>query len=189
MPQLSNWKDEDLSAELLFRVTGLDPDSEHGSSTPMRFVAMLEELTMHKHDSHTHLKLTTFASQSDEMIIVKKIPFVSVCNHHVIPFIGVAHVGYVPAGKILGLSKFKRIVDFWAKRLQVQEELTTDIADHIEQVLNPEGVIVTMEAEHMCMTIRGVQTPGTTTITTVARGVFADHDKTAKAEFFQAILR
>jgi GTP cyclohydrolase I len=118
---------------------------------------------------------------------VKQIPFVSVCNHHVIPFIGHAWVGYVPNGELAGLSKFARVVEHFARRLQVQEELTTDVHSYLEANLTPRGLAVRMEAEHLCMTIRGAQAPGVTTVTTKTSGVFADHSRTAKMEFLEAI--
>lgn len=169
---------------LLTKTTGLDVESSHGAGTPARFVAMLRELT-----TPAEFTFTVFDSDLKDMVVVKDIDFVSVCNHHIIPFIGVAHVAYVPDGKIAGLSKIARTVHYYAKQLQVQEELTNDIADEIEDKLAPAGVAVVIEAEHMCMTIRGVQSPGTKTYTATMRGVFADHDKTAKAEFLQVIHR
>jgi GTP cyclohydrolase I len=172
---------EDLAAELLTKTTGWQPD-DHGAGTPERFVRMLCELT-----TPQEFTFTSFPSEGDEMIVMKDIPFVSVCNHHVIPFVGKAWVGYVPNGNIVGLSKLARTVQFYARRLQVQERLTEQIAQRIEQELRPLGVAVLLEAEHFCMTVRGVQTPGTTTITSKMTGVYADHSKTAKAEFLGLI--
>lgn len=170
---------EAAATVLLRHVAGLDVNDEHGKDTPARFVAMLKELT-----TPTDIKWKTFPNSGmDEMVIVRDIPFVSLCNHHVIPFIGVAHIGYIPDKLIAGLSKFARVVQHFAERLQVQERLTIQVADYLEENLKPLGVAVMIEAEHMCMTIRGVHAPGTKTITSVMRGRFAEHDRTAKAEF------
>jgi GTP cyclohydrolase IA len=177
-PFLNDASDEEAALELLQRTTGLDPESEHGQNTPTRFVKMLRELT-----SSPAFAFTTFESQVDEMVTIRDIPFVSLCAHHVVPFMGICHIAYIPAGRIAGLSKFARVVNMFARQLQVQEELTVDIADYLEEQLRPVGVAVVMKAEHLCMTIRGVQTPGTQTVTQVMRGAFADHDRTAKSEF------
>jgi GTP cyclohydrolase I len=121
------------------------------------------------------------------MIVQRDIPFVSLCNHHVLPFIGVAHIGYIPSDKNVGLSKFGRVVHHFARRLQVQERMTTQISSFLSGALNPVGLAVVVEAEHLCMTIRGVQVPGTRTSTQKMTGVFADHTKTAKMEFLSRI--
>jgi GTP cyclohydrolase I len=177
-----------LAAEdLLTRYAGLEYESSHGEDTPKRFLSMLEELTKCKNCDRSCMKWKTFDSHVDQMIIVNRIPFSSVCNHHVVPFVGHAWIGYIPHRKIAGLSKFARVVHHFAHRLQVQEKLTDQIANFIEEALAPRGVMVVLEAEHLCMTIRGVQTPGTTTRTVVTTGVFADHARTAKQEFLQGI--
>jgi GTP cyclohydrolase I len=179
----------------LATVTGLQ-DDEHGKDTPERFEKMLEELTQCKtlHQpqwDEEHLvecvKWKDFPAEGEDMIIVEQIPFNSVCNHHIIPFIGVAHIAYVPREREVGLSKLGRVVQHFARQLQVQERMTRQIADFIEERLQPRGVGVVVKAEHLCMTIRGVQLPGTRTTTASMRGVFADHDRTAKAEFLAAI--
>jgi GTP cyclohydrolase IA len=157
------------------------PD-EHLRGTPERFLKMLRDLTQPE-----EFTFTTFETRSNEMVIVKDIDFVSLCAHHIIPFIGKAHVAYVPQGKIAGLSKIARVVKNKAKTLTVQEELTTEIANEIYGHLEPQGLAVVLEAEHMCMTIRGVQSPGTTTITSSMSGVFADHNRLARSEFLQLI--
>jgi GTP cyclohydrolase I len=117
------------------------------------------------------------------MVMVRDIPFASLCEHHLVPFLGRAHVAYIPAedGRITGLSKLARLVDGFARRLQVQERMTTEIADAIESVLQPRGVLVVIEAEHLCMSMRGVKKPGTTTITSSVRGLFR-HDQATRAE-------
>jgi GTP cyclohydrolase I len=175
---------EEAARVLLEKTTGLNTDGPHGSKTPQRFVRMLEELT-----TPEPFEFTTFPNEDgvDEIVVVRDIPFVSVCNHHVVPFVGKAHIGYIPDGWLVGLSKFARVVRYYAKSLQVQERLTQQVADYLQDELTPVGVAVVMEAEHMCMTIRGVQTPGTYTITSAMKGVFADHEKTAKAEFMRLI--
>ena len=172
---------EEAAKTLLRKTTGWK-DDEHGRDTPTRFAAMLRELT-----TPQEYTFTTFVATGDEMIVIGPIPFVSVCNHHVIPFVGNAWIGYVPGDVMAGLSKFARLVQANAKALQVQERLTVDIADELESRLEPVGVAVLLKAEHFCMTVRGVQTPGVMTTTSAVRGVFADHTKTAKAEFMQLI--
>lgn len=177
---------EPVSAEaaarvLLEKTTGLKNDV-HGGDTPKRFAAMLRELT-----TPEEFTFTTFPTEDQDLIVMHDIPFVSVCNHHVIPFVGKAWIGYIPNEKIVGLSKLARVVRHYAKALQVQERLTKQVAEYLMEHLDPLGVAVVMEAEHFCMTIRGVQTPGTITTTSKMMGVFADHDRTAKAEFMSII--
>jgi GTP cyclohydrolase I len=157
-------------------------DNEHFRKTPERFVKMLRELTHQE-----SFDFTTFDSAADEMIVVKDIEFVSLCAHHIVPFMGKCHIAYVPAGRIAGLSKFARAVKTLAKDLTVQEELTNNIANFLVDRLDPKGVAVVMEAEHLCMTIRGVQSPGTKTITSKMTGIFADHNRLARQEFFNLI--
>ena len=173
---------EETARSLLEQTTGLDVNSPHGQKTPERFVRMLRELT-----TPEDFNFTVFPATKQDLVVVKDIPFVSVCNHHIVPFAGVAHIAYVPDMLVAGLSKFARTVRYFAHQLQVQEELTDDIADFLEEKLSPLGVGVVLEAEHMCMTIRGVQTPGTRTITSTMRGVFSDHERTAKDEFLRLI--
>ena len=122
----------------------------------------------------------SFAADHDEMVMVRDIPFASLCEHHMIPFIGRAHVAYIPGedGCITGLSKLARLVDAFARRLQVQERMTTQIADTMERVLKPRGVLVVVEAEHLCMSMRGIKKPGTMTITSAVRGLFRDDPRT-----------
>lgn len=175
---------EEAAGYVLQQTTGLDTDGDHGANTPARFIRMLRELTTSDWDTET---FTCFDNSDglDEMVTVERIPFVSVCNHHVVPFHGYAYIAYIPGARIAGLSKFARVVRHFAKQLQVQERLTIQIADFLEDKLEPIGVAVVLRAEHMCMTIRGVQTPGTRTTTSAMRGVFADHDRTAKQEFLE----
>jgi GTP cyclohydrolase I len=170
--------------ELLQHITGVNFDREHMERTPERFVQMLKDLT-----TPEEFDFTVFPNENgiDEMISLMHIPFYTLCAHHIVPFYGFAHVGYVPGGSIAGLSKFARAVQQLAKKLTVQEELTMEIADFLEDKLGPQGVIVVLEAEHLCMAMRGVQTAGVKTRTTAVRGVFADHSRTAKAEFMSAL--
>jgi GTP cyclohydrolase I len=134
--------------------------------------------------------MTTFpnAEGYDELVIVKDIPVQSVCEHHVLPFTGVAHVGYLPGDRILGLSKFARVVEMFARRPQVQERLTVEIADWLVDSLAPRGVGVVIDAEHLCMTLRGVQAAGTTTSTSALRGLLRERPQT-RAEFLAGIER
>jgi GTP cyclohydrolase I len=175
---------------ILEDVTGLAEDM-HGRDTPKRFLEMLRELTQCKDTSDAHLKecikWKDFPAEDDEMIIVRDLPFVSICNHHVIPFIGKAHIGYIPKTTNAGLSKFGRVVRHYSRQLQVQERMTKQVHDFLEVQLDPRGLAVVVEAEHLCMAIRGVQMPGARTRTQKMSGVFADHSRTAKMEFFASI--
>ncbi len=151
--------------------------------TPERVSEMLAELTAGQWtDPAEHLSVT-FDAGHDEMIMVKDIPFYSMCEHHLMPFIGSAHVAYIPAsdGKITGLSKIARMVEGYARRLQVQERLTTQVADALDGVLSPRGVLVVIEAEHLCMSMRGVNKPGSKTVTSAVRGLFRS-DSATRAE-------
>lgn len=155
---------------------------DHRAETPKRFVSALVELT-----EREPFKFTTFPATSQDMITLAPIPFYTLCAHHVVPFHGYAYVSYVPDQKLAGLSKFVRAVRWCAKGFWVQEELTRTIANYLEVELEPLGVGVVLKAEHMCMAMRGVQVPGVLTTTSAMRGVYADHTRTAKAEFMQII--
>ena len=164
--------------EILIAV-GEDPDREGLLETPKRVANMYEEIFAGlTEDPKQHIKL--FNEQSnDEMVIVKDIPFYSMCEHHLLPFFGKAHIGYIPSdNKIIGLSKLARIVDNFAKKPQVQERLTSDIADFLNDNLQPKGVAVIMEAEHMCMTMRGARAAGSKTLTSALRGIMRTDAKT-----------
>lgn len=164
--------------EILIAV-GENPDREGLLETPKRVANMYEEIFAGlTEDPKQHIKL--FNEQSnDEMVIVKDIPFYSMCEHHLLPFFGKAHIGYIPSdNKIIGLSKLARIVDNFAKKPQVQERLTSDIADFLNDNLQPKGVAVIMEAEHMCMTMRGARTAGSKTQTSALRGIMRTDAKT-----------
>jgi GTP cyclohydrolase I len=167
---------------------GENPDREGLLDTPRRVASMFEEVTSGlDEDPGKHLTVT-FSAEHDEMVMVRDIPFASLCEHHLVPFIGRAHVGYIPAedGRITGLSKLARLVDGYARRLQVQERMTTQIAESIEQALQPRGVLVVVEAEHLCMSMRGVKKPGTLTVTSSVRGLFR-RDAATRAEAMQFI--
>jgi len=179
-------------AELLLQTfAGLDTTSPHGEDTPNRFLEMLDELTKCRADKcdGTCIKWKTFPADSDGMVVQGPIPFVSVCNHHVLPFHGYAFIGYVPTDEVVGLSKLARTVHHFARQLQVQETLTEQVAYYLDTNLQAKGVAVTLRGEHTCMTFRGVGTPGVLTTTTVVKGVFADHTRTAKAEYLAEIGR
>ena len=147
--------------------------------TPKRVAEMYEEiLSGTKVNPEKELEVV-FEKEHDEMVLLKGIPIYSICEHHMLPFIGKAHVAYLPSdNRVTGLSKIARVVDVFSKRLQVQERLTTDIADTIMRKLKPKGVLVVIEAEHLCMSMRGVKKPGVMTITSAVRGVFRKNEKT-----------
>jgi GTP cyclohydrolase I len=168
---------------------GEDPDRDGLKDTPDRVARMYSELFAGLHeDPGKHLNVT-FEEGHDEMVMVKDLRVYSVCEHHLIPWMGFAHVAYIPNedGRITGLSKLARVVDGFARRPQVQERLTTQIADTVEKVLEPRGVLVVVEAEHLCMSMRGVRKPGSTTITSAVRGLFRDCEAT-RAEGMSFIL-
>jgi GTP cyclohydrolase I len=158
--------------------------NEHIAETPRRFVQMLQQMT-----SPEPFEFTTFDTEHDEMVVVRDIDFVSLCAHHIVPFIGKAHIGYIPRGQLCGLSKIARTVRFEAATLTVQEDLTARIANFLELKLVPHGVAVVLEAEHMCMALRGVKAPGALTTTSKMTGAFADHTRLARSEFLQLIGR
>jgi GTP cyclohydrolase IA len=163
----------------LLEALGLDPSSEHLLDTPRRVAASYAELL-----TPPAFTLTTFPNDEgyDELVLAKAIPFHSLCEHHLLPFVGVAHVGYLPGDRILGLSKLARVVELFARRLQVQERLTTQVADWLQTRLAPKGVGVVVEAEHLCMSLRGVRAPGTRTVTSTLKGVLRD-DPRSRQEF------
>ena len=159
--------------ELLCAI-GEDPRREGLERTPLRVAAMYDELFgQSEADPSTYLTVT-FSSEHDEMVMVRDIPLYSLCEHHLVPFIGRAHVAYIPGkdGRITGLSKIARLVDGFSRRPQVQEQLTVQIADAMERTLEPRGVMVVIEAEHLCMSMRGIQKSGSTTVTSAVRGLF-----------------
>ena len=166
---------------------GEDPDREGLLKTPDRVARMYEELTSGYHvDPVKMLNGALFSVDYDEMVIVKDIEFHSLCEHHMLPFSGKVHVAYIPNGKVVGLSKIPRIVEMFARRLQVQERMTVQIADFIEEVLQPQGVAVVIEGVHMCMVMRGVKKDGASMVTSAMRGCFRESNKT-RAEFMGLI--
>jgi len=173
---------ESAVREILVAI-GDDPERDGLLSTPGRVARMFAEtMAGLGEDPAAHLE-TVFDANHDEMVMVRDVPFASTCEHHLVPFIGVAHIAYIPGddGLITGLSKIARLVDGFARRPQVQERLTTQIADALGDALKPNGVLVVLEAEHLCMSIRGVKKPGTLTVTSAVRGHFRD-DARSRAE-------
>ncbi len=169
---------------------GEDPDREGLLDTPARVARMYAETCSGLHEDATrHLKVT-FDAGHDEMIMVRDISMFSMCEHHLVPFFGKAHVAYIPNtdGRVTGLSKLARLVDGYSRRPQVQERLTTQIADAIEQTLDPRGVLVVIEAEHMCMAMRGIRKSGASTVTSAVRGIFRT-DSAARAEAMRFVER
>ena len=165
--------------EILLAI-GEDPERDGLVRTPARVADMFSEIFAGlEEDPAAHL-VVRFDADHDEMVMVREIPLYSTCEHHLVPFIGKAHVAYIPGddGRITGLSKLARLVDGFARRPQVQERLTTQIADTINEVLQPKGVLVVIEAEHLCMSMRGVRKPGTLTITSAVRGLFKTNAST-----------
>jgi GTP cyclohydrolase I len=181
VPPFDHARAEAAVRELLHAI-GEDPDREGLKETPARVARAYAELTRGLHQSPEEVLTTTFDLGHDEMVLVRDIELWSMCEHHLVPFTGVAHVGYIPAdtGKITGLSKLARLVDVYAKRPQVQERLTTQVADALMEILDARGVIVVLEAEHLCMTMRGVRKAGARTITSAVRG--AMHNAATRAE-------
>ncbi len=160
----------------ILEAIGEDPDRDGLIATPARVAAMYGEIFSGISDSPDRHLAVTFEAGHDEMVMVKDIPLYSMCEHHLIPFVGKAHVAYIPGGdgRITGLSKLARLVDSLSKRPQVQERLTTQIADEIDSSLQPRGVLVVLEAEHLCMSMRGVRKPGSLTVTSAVRGQFRE---------------
>jgi GTP cyclohydrolase IA len=159
----------------LLTALGQDPEAEHLVETPLRVAQAFAELL-----TPTPFRLTTFAKDEgyDELVVARGIPFTSLCQHHLLPFSGVAHVGYLPDARIVGLSKLARTVETFSRRLQVQERLTQQIAETLDESLEPRGVGVVMEAEHLCMSLRGVRAAGTSTVTSALRGLIRDDART-----------
>ncbi len=159
---------------------GEDPDREGLRGTPARIAEMYEEIFSGLHDDPARHLTVSFEAEHDEMVMVRDIPLASLCEHHLVPFYGRAHLAYIPGddGRITGLSKLARLVDGFAHRPQVQERLTTQIADALVKALKPNGVFVVIEAEHLCMSMRGVKKAGSLTVTSAVRGLFKDNPAT-----------
>ncbi len=172
----------------LLTALGEDPHRDGLVKTPVRVARMYEELFAGFGENPADHLEVTFAADHDEMVMVRDIPFASLCEHHLVPFIGKAHVAYIPGedGRITGLSKLARLVEGYARRLQVQERMTSEIADAIEEALAPRGVLVVVDAEHLCMSMRGVKKSGTSTVTSAVRGLFRS-DPATRSEAMQIL--
>ena len=175
------------AVRMILEAIGEDPDREGLRETPARVARMCEEIFAGLALDPREYFSVVFNEEHEEIVLVKDIPFYSVCEHHLVPFYGEAHVGYIPrGGKVTGLSKLARAVESVARRPQLQERITSTIADAIVETLDPHGVIVVVEAEHLCMTMRGIKKPGAKTVTSAVRGVFAK-DPSARSEAMMVI--
>jgi GTP cyclohydrolase I len=174
IPTVDRPRAEAAAAELL-EALGVDLEADGVRETPRRMVDVYAELL-----TPTEFAPTTFPNDGDydELVVAREIPFHSLCEHHLLPFVGVAHVGYLPGERIIGLSKLARVVELFARAPQVQERLTTQVGRWLERELSPRGVGVVIEAEHMCMSLRGVQKPGATTVTSALFGAVRDDSRT-----------
>ncbi|MDI7245959.1 MAG: GTP cyclohydrolase I FolE [Bacillota bacterium] len=171
----------------IIEAIGEDPDREGLRETPRRIARMCEEIFCGIGKDPRDLLAPVFNEHHEEMVIIKDIPFYSMCEHHLLPFHGKAHVAYLPkGGRVVGLSKLARVVETVARRPQLQERLTSEVADMIDEALKPHGVVVVVEAEHMCMSMRGVTKPGSIAVTSAVRGLFRK-DVAARAEAFSLI--
>src|SRR5437016_1281126 len=187
-PHLGNGRVESAVHEILVEI-GEDPDRQGLVGTPERVHRMYIELTAGYHvDPDRLINDAIFDVEYSEMVVVKDIPFYSLCEHHLLPFFGTAAVAYIPRGRVIGLSKIPRIVEMYARRLQVQERMTQEIADFLERHLAPQGVGVVLEATHLCAVMRGVRKPGTVMTTSSVLGLFRTRDRT-RAEFFAHLER
>jgi GTP cyclohydrolase IA len=185
---LASASTQDLYRELLIRI-GEDPGRDGLLDTPKRMDQAMRFLTRgYTQDLNTVLHDALFDVDYDEMVIVKDIEFFSMCEHHLLPFFGKAHVAYVPNGKVIGLSKIPRLVDVFARRLQVQERLTTEIADAIDEAIHPQGVGIILEAQHLCMMMRGVEKQHSATVTSAMRGAFKSQQQT-RNEFLSLVRK
>ncbi len=176
----------EAGVRLILEGIGEDLKREGLKETPERMARMYEEIFAGTDEEVKEHLEKTFTVADSEMVLEKDIVFYSTCEHHMMPFYGVAHIAYIPDGKVVGLSKLARTVEAYARRLQIQEQMTGQIADAIMQYLNPKGVMVAVEAEHMCMTMRGIKKPGSKTMTVASRGVFRE-DAGLKEEFFHLL--
>lgn len=177
------------AVRMILEAIGEDPNRDGLLETPQRVARMYQEVFSGLHQEPIEHLEKIFSEEHEEMVLVKDIPLYSMCEHHLIPFFGCAHVAYIPRnGNVTGLSKLARVVDGYSKRPQLQERLTSQIADGIMDKLQPYGVVVVVEAEHMCMTMRGVRKPGAKTVTSAVRGIF-QKNQASRAEAFSLILR
>lgn len=189
-PMRPSRAEAEAAVRTLLRWAGDDPGREGLVGTPDRVLRAYDEFFAGYHDDPVEILTRTFeeTAEYDEMIVVRDIRLESHCEHHVVPILGVAHVGYLPAGRVVGISKLARVVDIFAKRLQIQERLTAQVADTIDQVLRPRGVAVVIEAAHMCMATRGIRKAASSTVTSRMLGGFRT-DPTTRREFLTMIGR
>ena len=184
---MENNKEFEQTITRMLELLGEDPSREGLQKTPSRVAKALQFLTEGYHqDPKEILNQALFTSSNDEMVVVRDIEFYSMCEHHMLPIIGRAHVAYIPYGKVVGLSKIPRIVNVFARRLQIQEQMTEQIADAISETINPKGVAVVIHARHMCMEMRGVQKINSTTVSSALRGLFKSDQRT-RSEFYNII--
>lgn len=176
------------AVRLMLEGIGEDVNREGLKDTPARIARMYEELYGGMEEDAGEYLSRTFTADSSEMVIEKDITFYSMCEHHILPFYGKAHIAYIPDGKVVGLSKLARTVEVYARRLQIQEQLTGQIADALMEHMQPKGALVMIEAEHMCMTMRGIKKPGSRTVTLAKRGVFQT-DPALEERFFRMLGR
>jgi len=185
-PTLTSASFEELVREMLVRL-GEDPDREGLTGTPDRVHRAYEHLLKgYKEDPQSMLKKALFTVSYDEMVIVKDVEMFSLCEHHMLPFFGKVHVAYIPNGKVIGLSKIPRLIEIFSRRLQIQERLTTQIAETIQQAIQPQGVGVVIEARHLCMMMRGVEKQHSAAVTSSMLGCFRDEQET-RTEFLSLI--
>ena len=184
---MNNENEFEETIRKVLELVGEDPDREGLVKTPSRVAKALGFLTEgYKQDPKEILNQAMFTSSNDEMVLVRDIEFYSMCEHHMLPIIGRAHVAYIPDGKVVGLSKIPRIVNVFARRLQIQEQMTEQIADAISQTIHPKGVAVVLHARHMCMEMRGVEKINSTTVSSALRGLFKSDERT-RSEFYNLI--
>lgn len=196
---MSNSQKIEFAVRTILESIGEDPNREGLKETPERIASMFlneifAEVTTSKESLIKRIS-KTFSEEGEEtserfgdMVIVRDIPFYSTCEHHLVPFFGKAHIGYIPREKVIGLSKIARLVEAISKKPQLQERITKEVAEYMMQILNPLGVCVVIEAEHLCMGMRGVKKPGSTTVTSAAHGVFKD-DQATRLEFLELIRK
>ncbi|HTK11358.1 MAG TPA: GTP cyclohydrolase I FolE [Ktedonobacteraceae bacterium] len=187
MDDFENTQLEDIVFHLL-KAVGENPEREGLRETPRRVAESYKELLWGMNQDAREVLGVTFEEDHHELVIVKDIPFFSLCEHHMLPFHGLAHVAYIPDGRVIGLSKLARAVEIFSRRLQLQERLTSQIADAIDDALHPTGVGVVVEAVHLCMTMRGVRKPGSQTVTSAMRGIF-QKNSASRAELLSLLSK
>ena len=183
---MANQEKVEQAVYQLLEALGENPEREGLLDTPKRVAKMYAEMFSGLNEDPKDQFTAVFSEVHDEVVLVKDIPFYSMCEHHMMPFYGKAYIAYIPDGKVVGLSKLARTVEVYARRPQIQERLTVQIADALERALSPKGIMVMLEAEHTCMTMRGVKKPGSKTITTVTRGAFKE-DKELQKMFLSMV--